>query len=224
MSAAVAADDLMSLVDDEEGEENKRRKLRLPFIIGSREFNDHQYIGLVDLGKEVADLEEEEAKERENNIDGGKPEGFVDPFLEEELDAPFEPPREEGGFAGFSEETMDDGRGPAAPVRAPPPTQRAPPPAARGPPPPGRAGPTSSRPPPPVRGRPPPESPATSGGLFDDPNQSYEPSFFKHMNRDNSIAEDENSIFAGKPASQWNAKKKVCPKRVMKFAALHGRR
>lgn len=144
ISAKATTDDLISLAENEDGDvgngnaTHRRKGLKLPAIYGSKQFEEHLYMGMV----EINELEEDDAMPDLLGDDFNKePEGFGDPFANDAnpFDADdFNPPPANGGGQLFSN------------VAPPPPGSGPPPP----PPPPGsnsqRPGTMPPPPPPPV--------------------------------------------------------------------------
>lgn len=150
ISAKATTDDLISLAENEEEDANpsnaihRRKGLKLPAIYSSKQYEEHLYLGMIEINEiEEDDLPPDLLGDDYNN----PPEGFGDPFANDPNplgNDDFNPPQEENrGLFANVDETQSQNFGNVAP---PPPNGAAPPPP---PPPGGPPGRTGSVPPPP---------------------------------------------------------------------------
>lgn len=82
ISAKATADDLLSLAENEDADDignatHRRKGLKLPAIYGSKQYEDHPYMGMVEINQ----LEDDDTPPDLLGDDfNQEPEGFGDPF------------------------------------------------------------------------------------------------------------------------------------------------
>lgn len=192
ISAKAATDDLLSLADNEDavnedkGNATHRRKgLKLPAIYGSKQYESHLYLGMVEI---IKDLENDETPPDLMGDDFNPiPEGFGDPFANDPNGFnpdDFNPPPSNGEVPLFS----DDAFIPASTGNRPPPP----------PPPPGQGGRGVPPPPPPPRTNsvpgPPPNFLAQPGARTN--SDAHLPGFMQDINKMRAL-QDAKAQIAG---------------------------
>ena len=195
ISSKAAADDLLSLAENEEadhendkgGATHRRKGLKLPAIYGSKQYTGHTYLGMVEI---IKDLENDDTPPDLIGEFDAAPAGFDDPFKNDPNGFnpdEFNPPPANGTDPLFSSDAFNS---PAPPP--PPPGGQGPPPP---PPPPGPGSRTTSLPPPPPPQRAPPPAPNARTQSSDD----HLPPHLREINR-LKLEADKQANLLGDPS------------------------